>query len=127
MAGKSTILVIDDDEDYLTAISGLISSFEYDVVSEINSLKAFDIINSGKKIDVIVADYMMPDLDGLTLKEKLNESDSTKNIPVVIISGYGTPELLDLAQSKGVVVWYDKPVERKTLQSKLKEIILPEA
>lgn len=124
MTKKPKILIVDDDEDFLTSIEGLLNAWgTVDVKTANNGAAALRLINHVEPFQLIFSDYMMPEMDGLTFKEKLNEIDEARTIPFVVISGYGTPRLLDMAVSHGIEEWYDKPVETEVLANLLKKYL----
>ena len=64
--------------------------------------------------DLIIMDINMPDLDGLSAIEEINQH---RMIPVVIITGYSNPELIDRANEAGVFGYLIKPVDTNELRS----------
>jgi CheY-like chemotaxis protein len=124
MTAKPRVMLIDDDEDFLESLAGLLQSWgTVEIVTADNGVTALEQITNCGPFDLILSDYMMPDMDGLTLKEVLNEQPVTQAIPFVMISGYGTPRLLDMAAGKGIEEWYDKPVEMPVLKKLMKKYL----
>ncbi|MFA5147824.1 MAG: response regulator [Candidatus Omnitrophota bacterium] len=65
---KMQVLLVDDEQDFLTLMSRRIESWGYDVVPVLSGREALEIVKSGKA-DIVILDYMMPDMDGIkTLK-----------------------------------------------------------
>ena len=115
---KPSILIVDDDEDFMKSLSRLIASWDVAVVYEaVNGEDALGIVDSDHSIGLILSDYMMPEMDGLTMKEHLNSRPETASIPTVMISGYGTPQLQDMAASCGISEWHDKPIDSKVVKA----------
>ena len=80
------ILTVDDEERIVQLINDILSSKGYDVLTAVSSKEA---IRKSKKSspDLIVMDIMMPDLDGAEAVKLLKEDPSTKDIPILFLSG----------------------------------------
>ena len=79
------ILVADDEEDFLKAISIRLKAagFEYTLVRDGKEL--MDCI-SAENPDLIVLDVMMPNMDGFEAARALKANDETKDIPVIFLT-----------------------------------------
>jgi CheY-like chemotaxis protein len=83
MPGK--ILFVDDEQDCLKVIGAWIKSWGYEVVAVSKGKQAIDILKDGKA-DAIVLDYLMPDIDGISLLKEIRAMD--KDIPVIMFTAY---------------------------------------
>lgn len=82
---KKKILLVDDELDFLKIMGMWIEEWGYDLIKATSGKEAIDALES-EKPDVIILDYLMPDMDGLTtLKEirKLNEK-----IPAIMLTAH---------------------------------------
>jgi putative two-component system response regulator len=78
-----------------------------------------DIVSSGhealqaceaKNYDIIVTDYMMPDMDGLKLVALLRHMDAHEGTPIIMASACHEPQLLQTAKAVGVTSFIAKPI-----------------
>ena len=83
------ILIIDDEDHVLLYLSTLLQDHGYDVVSEGDSVKAFDLAKK-EQPDLICLDIMMPRKSGVSLYKEFRRDDTLKNTPIAIISGVGS-------------------------------------
>jgi CheY-like chemotaxis protein len=89
----STILVVEDEDLLLQAISKKLTLSGLHPVSCTSGEQALDYLNSFSELpDAIWLDYHLTGMDGLTFLEKLKENKKWKDIPVVVISNSASPE-----------------------------------
>ena len=84
MADK-LILVVDDERDFLKIISSRIESWGYKVISVSSGSDAITLIKD-KKPDIVILDYMMPEMDGIATLKKIRHID--KKLPVIMFTAY---------------------------------------
>ncbi len=88
--GTPRLLLVDDEEMVLTSLGSLLSlETDYDVVTFTSAKKALEYIKKND-VDLIVSDYLMPEMDGITF---LGEVRAIKpDIPRIILTGYADKE-----------------------------------
>ncbi len=106
MNKKTKILLIDDEQLILDAVSRIASLERWDVDSVLNVKSALDKINSNN-YKLIVSDIMLPDKDGFQLLEELYTKQI--NIPVIMITGYSTVENAVKSLYNGAIDFIPKP------------------
>ena len=86
---KHKIFVVEDD----VKISGLyeiaLTNDEFEVVRFDKAEAMFDAFEKGETCDIIVLDLMLPGMNGLDALKILKATESTKSIPVIIVSAKG--------------------------------------
>jgi DNA-binding NtrC family response regulator len=88
------VLVVDDEPGIRRIIARILLGAGYSVHEAGDGIEALELINSGDPVtDVVVSDIVMPRLNGVELLEEL--SRSRPDLPIILISGYGTAELSD--------------------------------
>ncbi|MBS1746801.1 MAG: response regulator [Bacteroidetes bacterium] len=119
------ILVADDETDLEVLIKQKfrkqIRERQYEFVFALNGKEALDIINEQKDIDMLFSDINMPEMDGLTLLEKINESYPI--LKAVIVSAYGDMDNIRSAMNKGAFDFICKPVNFEDLETTLNKTI----
>ena len=80
--GTRRILIIDDDEDLVTAIKTRLESLGYECLIAHNGEQGLAQFTGG--IDLIITDLEMPHLDGVGLAKRLS---ACSNVPIIILSG----------------------------------------
>ncbi|EPY05386.1 winged helix family two component transcriptional regulator [Paenibacillus alvei TS-15] len=82
---QSRLLIIDDEEDMRALVHMYLKSSGFEVYQAANGEEALEIL-SAMPIDLIVADVMMPILDGFTLCLNIRQSS---NVPIVFLTARG--------------------------------------
>lgn len=86
MLGRKKILLVDDDEDYITVNRTILEKNGYEVVTAYNAGECREKVRSTNP-DLIVLDVMMEsDNDGFDLACELHRSEETGHIPIVMVT-----------------------------------------
>ena len=105
--GKS-ILMVDDDKDFTYAVKAYFEARNYEVRTAHNGADGKKEIDQALP-DIILLDVMMDtDADGFNLAFELKNNEATRNIPIIILSGF-TDHLKDKAQSFEFIMERDWP------------------
>ena len=119
------ILVVDDEADLETLIKQKfrkqIREKEYYFVFAVNGRHALDILKEQPNIDIVLTDINMPEMDGLTLLNKLTED--TPLIKTVIVSAYGDMENIRMAMNRGAFDFVTKPINFEDLSITVKKTL----
>lgn len=84
---KSSILVVDDEEDTVELARMVLEYENYDVFSASNGSEAIDFLtNSGIKPDLVLLDVLMPKIDGLEVCRWIKSQPNLKKIPVLLFT-----------------------------------------
>ncbi len=119
------ILVADDEIDLEMLIKQKfrqkIREEQYEFVFAINGNDALDKILLHPDIDIVLSDINMPEMDGLTLLSKLNESNPL--IKSVIVSAYGDMDNIRTAMNRGAFDFITKPINFEDLAVTMEKTI----
>lgn len=108
---KGTVLLIDDDREILEVCSEVLLDAGFEVVSYDNPLEALESLQKGRKVDLIITDFRMPELNGLQLMEKINSLKIL--VPVVMFTGLADKELAIKALNAGCYSLVEKPMRNQ--------------
>lgn len=118
------VLIADDEILFQRVINHFfkqqIKESKYEFHYAMNGKEAFEKLASGLKIDIVLVDIRMPEMDGLTLIKKLNDN----GIPVetIIISAY--PDIINIrtAMNERTFDFLVKPIELKELEGSMDKL-----
>jgi len=120
------ILVVDDETDLEVLIKQKfrqkIRDRRYEFVFAVNGNHALDQLQQHADVEVVLSDINMPEMDGLTLLTKLNETRPL--LKSVIVSAYGDMENIRTAMNRGAFDFVTKPVNFEDLELTMERTIL---
>ncbi len=102
------ILVVDDEEDIREALSEILEDEGHDVFEAENGAEVMAMAVSAR-IDLILLDMAMPEMNGFDVMNQLNQDVQTASIPVIVVTGLGRPDHLDDARRLGTIDYINKP------------------
>jgi DNA-binding response OmpR family regulator len=103
-----TILVIDDDVTIRTLLQSTMTNKGFNVLSAANGRQGLEIAKT-QDVDIILLDWMMPEMDGMEVLAELKHDNNTENIPVIMLTSKEQTGDIELASSKGAVDFIIKP------------------
>jgi CheY-like chemotaxis protein len=123
MASPGYLLVVDDIPDILNLLDTTLTFKGYRVVTARNGQEALDTIQKERPA-LVIADILMPKMDGFSLVHHLRINPKTRDIPVVFLSAtYVAPEDKEFALAIGVTRFIEKPVDIETFLPMVSELL----
>ena len=101
------ILVVDDDPSFNQLLSNYLKREGFEVISVHSSNSALEVV-SKQKIDLLLSDYRLPDMDGLALIAKIK--NEYPGLPVILITNYADIRLAVNSIKLGAFEFVSKPV-----------------
>ena len=114
------VLVVDDNADERQIYSALLYYNGFDVVEASSGADALQVARR-ERPDVVITDYMMPQMSGLALCRALHGQPETRNTPIVCITAYELS--LEQAMAAGCVQLWHKPVPPAKLVLGLEKLL----
>lgn len=119
------ILVIDDEPDVVTYLTAFFEDNGFDVISAPNGKAGFEKAKA-EKPDLITLDITMPEESGVRCYRELLDEQSTKNIPIIIVTGV-TVEFKRFIESRKQVkapdAYFEKPIDREKLLEEVRRLL----
>ena len=115
-----TILVVDDEKNYLLVLSAVLEEEGYEVLTTVSGLEALEIQKSSD-LDLVLTDMKMPGLDGIELLERIKAHDP--ELPVIMMTAHGTVDKAVEAMQKGAYSYILKPFDNERLTLYVKKAI----
>ena len=105
-----TILAVDDSTTMRSLISFALRGAGFDVVEAVDGRDALDKL-ANAKVDLIVTDLNMPNLDGIGLIREVRSRGVHRFTPILMLTTESNPERKAAGQAAGATGWVVKPFE----------------
>jgi DNA-binding NtrC family response regulator len=113
MASALHVLVVDDELLIRWSVSQTLAAAGHSVVQASDARSALDALTSMGPVDVVLLDYRLPDSDDLALLQKIRHAAPAA--AVVMMTAYGTPEMITGALALGARTVMTKPFDMHDL------------
>ena len=122
LAGERDIavLLVDDSQFFRNMLAPLLEASGYRVTAAGSAEEALVLKEKGVSFDLIISDLEMPGIDGLAFAEQLKGDAAWGDIPLIALSSYGSPKLIERTLKAGFVSHVGK-FDRKGLMDTLEE------
>ncbi|MBM7555778.1 GGDEF domain-containing response regulator [Halanaerobacter jeridensis] len=122
------ILIVDDASDIRRLLGHIIRKSGYeDLEFAVNGQEALNIIeqkqNSGEKIDLILLDIMLPDINGIEVCRQLKSKKIVEGVPIIMVTGEEDETVLEQAFSAGAMDYIVKPFSQIELKARVKSAL----
>lgn len=122
LTGVGTVLLVEDEDAVRVFSARALKNKGYNVHEACSGEEALVVLaEHGDKIDLIVTDVVMPEMDGPTLYKKMQ--DKWSHIKVVFVSGYTEDRLREQFTSGEEIHFLGKPFSLKQLAAKVKDLL----
>lgn len=109
-----TVMVVDDDEATLNLLGAFLRRSGYRVLTATNPVKALDMLEH-EDARLVLTDLMMPHVDGIAFTERVHQIPRHKDVPVIMMTAFGTEEVSERGMRRGVAMTLAKPIELSRL------------
>ena len=120
MDSRKKILVVDDDRNMLRLLQAFLRD-SYHVFACDNGRKALKIIEEQGPIDLVLLDYLMPDMDGYETLKLIKEDKTMSDTDVFFLTGVSETEKVDSVMELEPAGYILKPIGKLSLLAKINE------
>lgn len=123
-APDARILVVDDASINLVIVEGLLKQTQIKIDSVESGMKAIE-LSKENEYDLIIVDYMMPEMDGVETMRRLRNDTSSKNrrVPIVVLTANAVTGAKEGYLKEGFTDYLPKPVEPQKLEQCVKNYL----
>jgi len=114
---RQSVLVVDDEENFLTLLKWYLSQRGYEVHAVSSADEAFDFLQQ-HSVDVALLDIRLGGRDGLSLLEQITEH--SPGLKVIMMTAYPTVSSIKQAFDRGAARYLTKPVDLQELADALR-------
>ena len=121
VAPKAEVLIVDDNQINLTVAEGLLEPLKMRITTATGGKEALDLINK-QRFDLIFMDHMMPEIDGVETTRIIRRlHPSYDDVPIIALTANAVEGSKELFLSEGMNDFVPKPIELKTIVTKIKK------
>jgi len=118
----ATIMAVDDSASMRQMVTFTLKGAGYDVVEADDGVKALDVARS-KKVDLVVTDINMPNMDGITLIRQLRSLPSYQFTPILMLTTESGDGKKQEGKAAGATGWLVKPFNPDQLLATIKKVL----
>ncbi len=115
-----SILIVDDEKNYLLILEDLLSEEGYQVVTAESAEKGLEIVVE-YDLDAVITDMKMPGMDGMAFLERIHIQNP--DLPIIMMTAYGSVEKAVEAMRKGAFDYILKPFKNEELKLTVRKAI----
>jgi PleD family two-component response regulator len=117
MGSNKKVLIIDDEKINIMALAHFLKP-QYEITVAIDGPSGIEAAEKHSP-DIILLDIIMPDMDGFDVITKLKESETTKDIPVIFITGLNSAKDEEKGLALGAVDFIAKPFNKPIVKARV--------
>ncbi len=118
---RKKILIIDDEEDILNFVSMVLNDANYATFTSTNVNDALMILQKNR-VDLILLDIMLPEIDGFSFKNMLKSDENFRDIPVAFITARLDAHDKIIGLKEGAIDYICKPFTSDELIKRIEQI-----
>ena len=111
---KPKILVVDDSPTIRKFISIALKIKGYEIISASDGMEALELLPNDK-IDLVITDLNMPNIDGFNLIERIRSNENFLNTPIIVMSNLSDSEDIERAMQLGANSYIIKPFDQNNI------------
>ena len=116
------ILIVDDEPNIVMSLEYIFKKEDFEVFIARDGAEAIEIFENNK-IDIIILDIMMPNVDGFQVLKYLKADALLSKIKVIFLSAKNKVSDIELGLQLGADKYVSKPFSTKKLVSEVKELL----
>jgi len=121
--GEAKILVVDDDLDILFTVGEIFQNIGLNALFAKNGLECLSVL-SKEKVDIVLLDIMMPEMDGFETVKNIRSDEHLKNLQVIALTAHAMLDDKHIIEQSGFDDIITKPVDVNSLKIKINQAIL---
>lgn len=120
---SKTILVIDDSASIRQVVGIALRGAGYTVVEAADGKDALQKL-TGEKINLVISDVNMPNMDGISFVKEMKKNANYKFTPVIMLTTEGADEKKQQGKEAGAKAWIIKPFKTEQLLQTVSMLIM---
>lgn len=119
---SKTIMVVDDSASIRQVVSIALKGAGYQVIEAVDGKDALAKLD-GQKINLVISDVNMPNMDGITFVKEMKQKPNYKFTPVIMLTTEGAEDKKNAGQAAGAKAWVVKPFKADQMLQAVAKLI----
>lgn len=116
------ILIVDDSSTVRDEVSGFLKKNGLDVATAVDGKDGLAKLKADSNIKLVVTDVNMPNMDGLTMVEKIRGELGNSTVNVIMLTTESNPSMKERGKAAGVKGWIVKPFKGESVLETFKKL-----
>ena len=121
---SKTILIVDDSPSLRQTVSIALKKEGYEVLESGDGKEALSKLD-GKKINLIISDVNMPNMDGITMVKEIKKLPNYKFTPIIMLTTESGSSKMQEGKEAGVRAWVVKPFKPAEMLDAVSKLVAP--
>jgi two-component system chemotaxis response regulator CheY len=119
------VLIVDDSASVRRQVCDVLSQAGFDVVEAIDGVDGAERVRAQPDLDLVICDVNMPRMNGLDMLDNLQHELAQRQLPVMMLTTEGQPDVMARAKKAGAKAWLIKPFKAPVLLSAVQKLTKP--
>ncbi len=120
---KQVVLIADDSSTVRKFVTFSLASQDLEVVTAVDGMDALEKISQTPKVDLIIVDLNMPNMDGFEFIQNVRGSELHRNVPIIILSSERGEESKLRGKEVGADAYIEKPFDAKNIEYQVSKFL----
>jgi two-component system, chemotaxis family, chemotaxis protein CheY len=120
--GMAKVLIVDDSSTVRDEVAGFLKNNGLDVATAVDGKDGLAKLRADTGIRLIVSDVNMPNMDGLTMVEKIRSELSNQAVNVIMLTTESSPAMKERGKAAGVKGWIVRPFKGDAVLATFKKL-----
>ncbi|ABJ78949.1 MULTISPECIES: response regulator [Leptospira] len=116
------ILIVDDSAVFRKILNLHLSNSDFDILEAVDGQDGLDKLQSDK-VDLIVSDMNMPNMDGITFVKEIKKDPKNKFTPIIMLTTESQTEVKNEGLAAGARAWLTKPFSPEELVQTIHKLL----
>ena len=117
------ILVVDDSAVVREGIKDFLGKNGLDTDTAVDGVDALNNLRGDSSVKLVITDVNMPNMDGLTLAEKIRSELNNQSVKIIVLTTENSPALKQRGKAAGVSGWIVKPFNGQHALGPIKKMV----
>ncbi len=117
------ILVVDDSSTVRNEVGDFLKSNGLEIVTAVDGRDGLDKLKADPSIKLVVTDVNMPNMDGLTMAEKIRSELGNSSVNIIMLTTESSPIMKERGKAAGIKGWIVKPFSGASVLATFKKLV----